>query len=163
LHAQTKQKLHSNSLSFIVWSNLYKKKPCSQFIHILSAGTNKKKRWVSSRDLSFLGQNPPYFCFWSSLLPVLLLWWQPINQNSDQAACIQNKVTVTFSHQALILVVTCVEQATANLISDACFIYIIHQHTHGMYVSDKKKKILFVFFSYFLIIFFFQIMRLICH
>ena len=81
--------------------------------------------WVSSRDLSFLCQNSPSFCFWS-LLPVLLLWLQPGNLNLEQAACILLKVTVPFSLQDLILAVTCLDQANANLLSDVCFMYIVH-------------------------------------
>jgi hypothetical protein len=49
-----------------------------------------------------LCQNPPSFCF-LSLLPVFLLWLQPSNQISEQAACILHKVTIPFSHQDLIL------------------------------------------------------------
>jgi hypothetical protein len=40
-----------------------------------------------------------------------------------------------------------------------CMFHIYHPSAHTWYVCFWKKKILFVFFSYFLIIFFFQIMR----
>ena len=98
--------------------------------HSLLWKLESKPWWVSSWDLSFVN-----FCFWS-LLPVLLLWLQPSNQNSEQAACILHKVTVPFNHQDLILAVTCLDQANANLLSDACFMYI----AHGMF---KGKRTLF--------------------
>jgi hypothetical protein len=66
---------------------------------------------------------------------------QPSNQNSEQAACILHKVTVPFSHQDLILAVSCLDQATANLPSDACF---MHNIVHGTFFKEKNT-ILFLF------------------
>jgi len=76
--------------------------PCYQYISHPSLKLKSEPWWVSSRDLLFLCQNPPYFCFLSSL-PVLLLWLQQSNQISEQAAFILHKVTTPFSHQDLIL------------------------------------------------------------
>lgn len=111
-----------------------------------------KAWWVSPRDLSFLCQNSPCFYFWS-LLPVLLLWMQPGNQILEQAACILHKVTVRFSHQDPILANSCLDRATANLLSDACFKYVVY----GTFFKEKKT-----FFFYLLIILFFQILIAIC-
>jgi hypothetical protein len=97
--------------------------------------------WVSSRDLSFLCQNSPSFCFWSLLPVLLILWLQPGNLNSEQEACILHKVTVPFSHQDLIRAVTCLDQANANLLSDVCFMYIVH----GMFLKEKKTFFLLLF------------------
>jgi len=76
--------------------------PCYHYISHPSLKLKSLPWRVSSRDLLFLCQNPPYFCF-LSLLPVLLLWLQPSKQISEQAACILHKVTIPFSHQDLIL------------------------------------------------------------
>jgi hypothetical protein len=77
------------------------------------------------------------------LLPVLLLWLQPGNLNLEQAACILLKVTVPFSLQDLILAVTCLDQANANLLSDVCFMYIVH----GMFLKEKKTLFFFLLFD----------------
>jgi hypothetical protein len=78
------------------------------------------------------------------LLPVLLiLWLQPGNLNLEQAACILHKVTVPFSLQDLILAVSCLDQATASLPSDACFMYIVHVR----YFFKEKKTFFFLLFD----------------
>jgi hypothetical protein len=67
----------------------------------------------------------------------------PFNQNSEQAACILHKVTVPFNHQDLILAVTCLDQANANLLSDACFMYI----AHGTFFQGEKDIFFFLLFD----------------
>ena len=75
---------------------------------------------IFKKPLSFLCLNSPYF-YLQSLQLVQLLWIQPRNQDFEPAACIFYKEVVLFSNQVPILAVTYLDQADANLLSNARF------------------------------------------